>query len=68
MKMLKNLAKWQNYAHYLLLAGAISVVAYQYGAPIDWPMFFVLAVALFVFDTLIHALFWVLPKPFQWRD
>lgn len=68
MKVLENLTKWQNYAHYLLLTIGLSAVASYYGAPFDLKMFAILYLSLFLIDTLVHLLFYSLPKPWQWRD
>jgi len=80
MKALKNLTKWQNYVHYLLLTGGVFFIHWltdlllieQWavnGGVIEWTgLFLFYAVGLFVFDTLIHLLFYSLPKPFRWRD
>jgi putative Mn2+ efflux pump MntP len=66
---IENFGKWQLYMHYILLAIGISLVAKHYGAPIDWKMFWILTLALFIFDTIVHYLFWMLPKKYgRWRD
>lgn len=59
--------KVQYYVHYALLGIIIALVAYWYGAPIDVPMTLVLIISLLIADTLIHGLFWILPKPLRWR-
>jgi hypothetical protein len=61
-------AEWQNYAHYFLLDLIVSIVASKFGAPIDLSMFLILYATIFIGDTLVHALFWFLPKPIRWRD
>ena len=79
-KIFDNLDKWQNYAHYILLAGAIFIIHYLTdvlgieanavaNGGIAWVgLLLFYALGLFVFDTLIHAMFYVLPKPYRWRD
>jgi len=71
----ENLTKWQNYAHYILLAIVLTIFMHFQGVHIFhtenfFPnMNFVwLFVVLFVADTLIHWIFYNLPKPFRWRD
>lgn len=64
----ERFGEWQNYVHYLLLTIIISAIASYYGAPFDWKMFGILFLTIFVGDTIIHGIFWVLPKPYQWRD
>lgn len=77
---LKNLTKWQNYAHYLMLTGAIFFIHYLtdiwgvealvvnevwYG----WfALFMFYAVGIFIADTLIHLFFANLPKKYRWSD
>lgn len=60
--------EWQNYAHYVLLSFFVSIVAKFFGAPIDLRMFFILLATIFVVDTIVHGIFWFLPKPVRWRD
>ena len=77
---IKNLEKWQNYTHYILLTGAIFFVHHLsdiwgieklvvdkvwYG----WvALFMFYAFGIFVFDTLIHILFAIAPEPIKWED
>ena len=80
MTVLKNLTKWQNYAHYLLLTGGVFITHWlsgilglegraAMGGAVEWTVLFLFyAVGLFVFDTLIHLLFASLPKPLKWED
>ena len=71
MKMVdyfKRFSEWQNYAHYLLLSMIISLVAYFYGAPIDFKMFIILFASLFIGDSIVHLIFYYSPKPIRWRD
>lgn len=80
MGTLNNLTKWQNYAHYLLLSGSIFFIHYltdiwgieQYAVNsmfIGWvALFLFYALGLFVFDTLIHLIFAILPRPYRWED
>lgn len=70
MGAFSNLAKWQNYAHYVLLTLGV-MVAYSVwsgGAVVSAKMFGAVFAVLFVGDTVIHALFYYAPKPVQWRD
>ena len=72
--MFENLSKWQNYVHYIAL-GLLLVVAFhlfgiigiQYWVKSLWA-FPKLALSLLVADTIVHAVFWMLPKPMRWRD
>lgn len=78
--LFENLTKWQNYAHYLLLSGAVFGIHYLTdvlgveaaavnGGALQWTgLFLFYAAGLFVADTIIHALFAIAPKPIQWRD
>ena len=62
--------QWQNYAHYALLTLGVSAIVYYfelYGL-IWWKMLLWLFVIIFGVDTLIHGIFWALPKPWRWRD
>ena len=80
MSITKNLGKWQNYAHYVLLTGGLFVTHWLSGitgleanvvsgGTIDWIILFMFyTVGLFVFDTLIHLLFASLPEPLKWAD
>ena len=80
MVTLKNLTKWQNYAHYLILTAAVfgihklteilgleaNVVA---GEPFAWVWLFLFyAFGIFVADTIIHLLFAAAPEPIKWED
>jgi hypothetical protein len=60
--------EWQNYMHYVLLSIIISGVSYFYGAPIDFKMFGIILLTLFIGDSIVHGVFWFLPEPFRWRD
>lgn len=81
MAIFKNLKKWQNYAHYILLAvGVFLWHAIPYNEIVE--QFFInntnilgylaiilwWTIGLFVIDTIVHTLFYILPKPLQWRD
>lgn len=61
---------WQYYAHYALLAILATAYYYFFGvfnkSPVE--MAFELAIVIFVIDTFVHGVFWVLPKPYQWRE
>lgn len=62
--------EWQNYAHYVLLAALLVGYYSIYGVFTKslWNMGLELAVALLVADSLVHGLFYILPKPYRWRD
>ena len=76
----ERFGEWQNYVHYILLAIGIyiwhsipynEVVEQMYVAnPVTGIFALILwwTVGLFILDTIIHGIFWVLPKPYQWRD
>jgi len=80
MKIIKNLTKWQNYAHYLLLEIGllatyhITVVTgilpetnfHEVSNPLL--LFGLGYLALLVIDTLVHLVFSILPKPYRWED
>ena len=80
MSVIDNLTKWQNYFHYLLLAGGVFFIHFLTdiwgiemmavnGGNGDWIVLFLFyALGLFVIDTLIHLMFSVLPKPLKWED
>ena len=79
-KIFKNLGKWQSYVYYLLLAGSVFFIHWMTdvlgiemaavnGGVFQWVgLFLFYAFGLLIFDTLIHMLFYVLPKPYRWRD
>jgi len=76
----KNLTKWQNYAHYVILTFAIFGIHYLtdiwgieqlvidkvwYG----WIVLFLFyTVGIFLADTIIHLLFSIAPEPIKWED
>jgi hypothetical protein len=73
MSYFERFVQWQNYVHYALNAVFLSVyysLKFQNGwfgtTPIA--MGVELAIALFISDSLVHAIFWILPKPFLWVD
>lgn len=69
MSAFSNLAKWQNYAHYLLLnLFVLFFLKYAWDITITFKQFFVLLLVVFIADTLIHFLFYSLPPPWRWRD
>ena len=76
----ENLLKWQNYAHYVLLAGFIFIIHWlsditgveaaainSGGIAWVWLLLFY-AAGLFIADSLIHGAFWYGPKWMRWRD
>jgi hypothetical protein len=76
---MNRFGEWQNYAHYLLLTIWLFIAHWLSGIwGIErlavnhwWGM-----IALFSFyfasfvigDSIIHGIFWILPKPLRWRD
>lgn len=63
-----NVWKWQNFVHYLLLA--VIVLSFQgwiFKGILLWNVL-KMTLVLFVGDTVVHAVFWILPKPIQWRS
>ncbi len=80
MGTIENLTKWQNYAHYLLLTGGVFITHHLTdiwgleknvvnNEPLAWVWLFLFyALGLFIFDTAIHILFAMLPKPLKWED
>ena len=72
----ENLGKWQNYAHYLLLTIGLTIVfhfmeihAFHTDNFLPNWNFVILFVALFIVDTIVHAIFYALPKDYgQWKD
>lgn len=59
----KRFMQWQNYVHYVLLA-VIVFFAIRFFSYSFWKI----AVALFIGDSIVHAIFWYIKKPYQWRD
>ena len=80
MSVIKNLGKWQNYVHYLLLTGGVFITHKLSeitgleanvinGGVFAWIILFLFyALGLLIFDTIIHWIFSVLPKPYKWVD
>jgi len=80
MAFTDNLMKWQNYAHYVLLAIGLFVLhalppstylegLITSGCYWGWILLFIYyTVGLFIVDTLIHLFFYFAPEPVQWRD
>lgn len=67
--------EWQNYIHYLLLTFGLVVFYHiiakgtlQHTTSEGFMMFGILYLAIFVIDSVVHGLFWALPKPWRWRD
>jgi hypothetical protein len=65
MGALKNLTKWQNYLHYLLLA---VILNYAVNKITTSSQFLILLVGLFIADTIVHFLFSVAPGKIRWSD
>lgn len=68
MTFFSRFSEWQNYIHYLMLTAGVSGVAYYFGAPIDFRMFWILFGSIFVVDTIVHSIFWFAKPPIRWRD
>jgi hypothetical protein len=78
--LFKNLLKWQNYVHYLLLTAALFVIhwltgvnGYEAAAAAGgiwaWTKLFLFyAFGFLVADTAIHIMFALLPEPYKWED
>lgn len=62
--------EWQNYAHYLLNAVFITFYYVMFGNfnKTVIGMFFELFIVLTISDSIVHFIFWNLPKPYRWRD
>lgn len=61
--------EWQNYAHYVILVIGIALFINLFHFDVHyWPHWGYLALFTFAWDSLIHGLFWILPKPFKWRS
>jgi hypothetical protein len=62
--------EWQNYIHYVL--NGVFLFAEVYFLKIynlDYLMMFLSTTGLiFLNDSIIHLLFYYLPRPIQWRD
>jgi len=62
--------EWQNYLHYILLT---LIVASYFGihnqilqdSLLGYGKLFLL---IFIVDTIVHSIFWFLPKSLRWRD
>lgn len=74
-KIFENLKKWQNYMHYLALTVSLVVLFHFMGIHAFHTDMFLpnlnfvkLYVGLTVFDTIVHLVFFALPKPYRWRD
>lgn len=66
----KRFVEWQNYVHYILnaLFLVVEVLAFKLYGLGNFAMFLWLTLLIFLNDTVIHAIFWFLPKPWRWRD
>jgi len=69
-----DLTVWQNYAHYLLLTIILVVIFHIMGVHkfhteefLPNMHFLYLYLTLFIGDTIIHYIFYNLPKPYRWR-
>lgn len=69
-KYFSRFKEWQNYMHYILNGIFLSTEVWYwelYGLnPVI--MLFILIFLIFINDSIIHAIFWFLPKPIRWRD
>ena len=62
--------EWQYYAHYLLNGLFLVEEVYffgLYGLAFAW-MILAVTGLIFLNDSVIHGLFWTLPKRIRWRD
>ena len=61
---------WQNYVHYILnvLFLFAEVLPFKLYNQNIFLMFFTLTGLLFLNDSIIHFMFYYLPKPIQWRS
>lgn len=79
MGALKDLTKWQNYVHYLMLTGFVFLIHWLSditgveqlavtGGILGWfYLFMFYTIGIFIADTLIHVFFYKIPKPYRWR-
>jgi hypothetical protein len=79
MSYYERFIQWQNYTHYVLLALWVYL---WHSLPLNEvveqiyinnslgiiPLILWWSAGLFVGDTIIHGVFWFLPKPLRWRD
>lgn len=75
-----NLAKWQYHIHliidvlgiFLFVLGGFYITNYLGYGLMNWQGYFILLTALYlgllIVDPIVHAVFYILPPPFQWRD
>lgn len=74
MTFWEKFKEWQNYAHYVLLTlGLFIWHALPYTGVLEtggnyFSMFLWYLLGLFVIDSLVHMIFWFMPRPLQWRD
>lgn len=66
--------EWQYYAHYLLTLHLYGLFLVEevyffglYGLAFAW-MILAVTGLIFLNDSVIHGLFWTLPKRIRWRD
>ena len=71
----KRFAEWQNYTHYLLLTIALVIFfhlneihTFHTKAFLPNLNFLYLLIFVIIMDTLVHGIFWILPKKLRWRD
>jgi hypothetical protein len=74
-EFMKRFMEWQNYVHYLLLTIVLTVFMHFNSIHLFHTEMFLpnmnflyLYITIFVADTLIHGIFWYLPKGLRWRD
>lgn len=80
MGYFKRFLDWQNYFHYFLLTLGLfilheitsmiglenwAILHYVLGYGVLFIFYFI---GFIIVDSLIHGLFWILPKPLRWRD
>ena len=80
MGIIKNLGKWQNYVHYVLLAVGVYIwhsiplnetveQIYMNNQILAFPLLILWwTIGLFIIDTIVHLIFANLPKPLKWDD
>jgi|GEM_PF-4637018 len=76
----ERFTEWQNYVHYLFLAiwvyiwhtlplNEVIEQIYVNNNALGLPVLILWwTIGLLIGDTIVHGVFWFLPKPLQWRD
>lgn len=69
MSVWSNLVKWQNYVHYFVLVlGIMLLLKSAWAIQLGFKQFAILYIFIFVLDTIVHAVFSALPRPYRWSD